>query len=186
MEGEEFLTINPETFCDKNCWQYKDLQKLCAKLGLGGKGSRENLEEKLSDWHRMRNDYYEEDYQYAPQQPETHFPMNVHGNNFALMHIDVKVSKSAHKRRRSSIHKLDENHRAVVDPIMLRPICKEDNPTPRKSILKKVRTTSPMRVVIPESPSTVKLSKLQFSPFNGVKIISHRHELCISPFDLCD
>jgi hypothetical protein len=193
MDGEEFLTINPETFSDTKCWQYKDLQKLCAKLELGGKGSRLDLENRLCNWHRTRNDCDEADFS---DETNSHFPMNVPGNNFSLMHINVKVAKKQTKKRRSSIHRLDEQYGVIIDAQLLRPICR-DNVTPGKSILKKIRSGSPKRLFAlddereceNQSPSkhpATKLSKLQFSPFNGVKIISHRHELCISPFDICD
>ena len=185
MEGEEFLTINPESFSDPKYWHYKDLQKLCAKLQLGGRGSRNSLEEKLINWHRTRHNE-----QSSRSPNDSHFPMNVPGNNFSLLHINVKAAKNRTKKRRSSIHNLHEPNGALVDPLLLRPIVGDCN-TPRKSILKKRRVGSPVRTVLPENgndglPTSTKLSKLQFSPFNGVKIISHRYSICSSPFDLCD
>ncbi len=37
MEGEEFLTINPDTLSDRGQWRYRDLQLLCMRLSLGGR-----------------------------------------------------------------------------------------------------------------------------------------------------
>lgn len=35
-------------------WSYRDLQLLCMRLHLGGKGKRVELVEKLLDWHRKQ------------------------------------------------------------------------------------------------------------------------------------
>mmetsp|Transcript_26718 Transcript_26718/g.39688 ORF Transcript_26718/g.39688 Transcript_26718/m.39688 type:complete len:182 (-) Transcript_26718:96-641(-) len=180
MEGQEYVAINPDTLSDKAHWTYADLRKLCCKLSLGGKGSREELEQKLRDWHRARNNWTGT----VSCQSEL-FPMNVPGNNFSLLQINVRESKKkTTKRRRSSVVGLEEDKSAVVDPLLLRPFRKEANVpvTPSKGILKKPTT---LRAVDTENTPPTKLARLQFSPFNGVKIISHRQSL-YSPFGFYD
>ena len=173
MEGQEYLAINPDTLSDTNMWTYKDLQKLCSKLSLGGKGTRDCLEAKLISWHRERGD--------AEELEEEKFEMNVPGNNFSLLQIDVKPSKIKGKkvRRNSSLLRLDDTTERV-SPSILRPLNVQ---TPMKSILKKRPSLLDMDLdegyendeqAINCTPK--KLSKLTFSPFNGVKVISHRHE----------
>jgi hypothetical protein len=48
---ESFVVINPACLGEAG-WSYRDLQLLCMKLGLGGKGSREQLINKLHTWNR--------------------------------------------------------------------------------------------------------------------------------------
>lgn len=87
MEGDEYLTINPEMLSNVNAWSYRDLQKLSKKVGLSSKGKRDELVENLCLWHRCRidaktlvsiidvgNDHNEEILE-----------MNVCGNNFAML-----------------------------------------------------------------------------------------------------
>ena len=33
MEGEQYITFNPDTFADQTLWTYRDLQKLSKKVG---------------------------------------------------------------------------------------------------------------------------------------------------------
>lgn len=82
MEGEQYITFNPDTFADQALWTYRDLQKLSKKIGkkmnekhllcvavhlsfaylpsiyigLNAKLKREELEENLRLWHRSRID----------------------------------------------------------------------------------------------------------------------------------
>mmetsp|Transcript_23218 Transcript_23218/g.39325 ORF Transcript_23218/g.39325 Transcript_23218/m.39325 type:complete len:192 (+) Transcript_23218:112-687(+) len=180
MQGQEYLTINPDTFSDANTWSYKDLQILCKKLALGGRGTRDCLEEKLFSWHRER--------QHEDKPEEEKFEMNVPGNNFSLLQINVEPSKKVGKntkRRKSSLLGLDDAT-TEVNPSILRPF----NPqTPSKGILKKRPahldmesleldewTNATPRDQESNAFTPKKLSKLTFSPFNGVKVISHRHE----------
>lgn len=182
MQGQEYLTINPDTFSDRNTWSYRELQKLCGKLSLGGRGTRESLEDKLISWHRERV--------HTEEPEEEKFEMNVPGNNFSLLQMNVEPSKMKGKqaRRRSSIVGLNDTTEKV-SPSMLRPITVSH--TPNKGILKKRPANLEMDAmentneVVKESSSTAakellttprKLAKLTFSPFNGVKVISHRHE----------
>lgn len=50
---DPYVTINPEMLNDPT-WSYRDLQLLCMRLHLGGKGKRVELVEKLLDWHRKQ------------------------------------------------------------------------------------------------------------------------------------
>ena len=173
MQGQEYLTINPDTFSDTNIWSYKDLQKLCSKLSLGGRGTRDALEEKLCYWHRDRE-------QTEDEPEEEKFEMNVPGNNFSLLQINVQPSKIKGKksRRKSSLLGFDEATEKV-SPSILRPFCPQ---TPSKGILKKRPANLEMNAIeaaataAPVNYTPRKLSKLTFSPYNGVKVISHRHE----------
>lgn len=181
MQGQEYLTINPDTFSDRNTWSYKELQKLCGKLSLGGRGTRDSLEDKLIGWHRERV--------HTEEPEEEKFEMNVPGNNFSLLQMNVEPSKIKGKqaRRRSSIVGLNDTTEKV-SPSMLRPITVAH--TPNKGILKKRPANLEMDAigvtneVFEETAAATmnnmttprKLAKLTFSPFNGVKVISHRHE----------
>ncbi len=90
MDGEQFIAINPATLEDRNYFSYRDLQKLCLKLNLGASGRREELEEKLKAWNRGRlNNGI--GMIGALNENEESIPMNVEGNNFALLKVDVKV-----------------------------------------------------------------------------------------------
>ena len=174
MEGEEYIAINPDTLHDSSHWSYRDLQKLCRKLNLGGKGSRSILEQKLLTWHRERPC----DEESAAEM----FEMNVPGNNFSLLQVNVVPSSRKKASRRSSIG-LDDD-KMIVDPIVLKPFKNnkvEDTP---KGILKKRPSYFDIEIIdndddIPNS-SSKKLSKLTFSPYNGVKVISHRHKDLVS------
>jgi hypothetical protein len=55
MDKHTLVTLNAELLDDKDTFSYRDLQKLCVRLQLGGKGKREDLVEKLQDWHRSRS-----------------------------------------------------------------------------------------------------------------------------------
>ena len=43
MEGEMFLTINPDTLNDDSLWTYRDLQLISTQLGLKANLKRSNL-----------------------------------------------------------------------------------------------------------------------------------------------
>ena len=94
--------------------------------------------------------------------------MNVPGNNFALLQLQVRAKKVKRKRRSTIFGFGDENF-GVVSPSYLKPLTAEDCATPRKSILK-----GNCENIM--NQSSAKLSKLKFSPFNGVKVIRHRNE----------
>ena len=203
MEGEEIIVYNPFLF-DESYWTYRKLQKLCLKLSLSGKGTRNELENRLKEWNKQR-DYnnFEENY-----------PMNVTGNNFTLLSINIQESKKKKKKVREKNEKRkkkrkrlsfneEKNDVITVDPILIRPIQRNNNnclistvslddntnntnnnnsiyTTPTKGILKK---SNPSEFSLTDNESETsdnhpfKMNKLQFSPFNGVKIISHRYSL---------
>lgn len=89
---EKYIAINPDTFDDKDQWSYRDLQKLCVELQLGGRGSRQELVKKLCRWHRDR-DVVDEDAEIVLDDTNDTLPMNVIGNNFTLLPIRVRESK---------------------------------------------------------------------------------------------
>jgi hypothetical protein len=178
MEGQQYLTINPDTLNDRDLWSFRDLQLLCVKLSLGGKGSRIELEDKLRQWHRIRNEVINK------EPHEELIPMNVSGNNFALLqiHVTERSERSTLKRRRSSILNIENDYKepAPVSPTILRPL-RNENTTPGKSILKRQNS---IQICGDENDHNCnnninngnKLAKLKFSPFNGVKVIAHRYD----------
>ena len=94
MEGENFITINPATLDDETMWSYRDIQRLAKKAGINAKQKRTSLVEALLVWHRDRtddgkalvmDDCIEDDL----------IEMNVCGNNFALLSIDVQAGFSS-------------------------------------------------------------------------------------------
>lgn len=212
MEGEEYYVYNPDIF-DDNYWTYKELQKLCLKLNINHKGTRNNLEKRLKKWHKERkieinenknndnnennnenNDYFEENY-----------IMNVNGNNFSLLKIEIKQQQQeeqeeqqeeeqedAKKKKENSSQKkkrklnlsdnMNNNEVISFDPSFINPIQSyNDCITPRKGILKRSKTfessLNDNNQFDNYDNQSFKSNKLQFSPFNGVKIISNRYSI---------
>lgn len=50
--NQQYYSINPGTFDNIEVWKYKDLQTLCKSLKINAKGSRPELIERLTYWHR--------------------------------------------------------------------------------------------------------------------------------------
>jgi hypothetical protein len=139
------------------------------KLGIGGKGSRAVLQEKLISWHRKRSKGN------TPNNPvgddEDHhqvenIPMNVIGNNFSMLDVreEVKSLKAAsavwssHNELERSINQLKPSRGQWSSK---RGILRRDDNSDFADILKSMKSTS----------------RLSFSPFNAVKIIPNRVEL---------
>jgi hypothetical protein len=169
MEGEQYYVINPDTLSDCEHWSYQDLQKLCIKLKLGGRGSRNMLESKLQDWHRNR------DVRGRANDDEEIIPMNVRVNNFSLLQIKLTEKTSVKRRKSSSFFRQENNRQEIVSPTILRPL--KDSTTPGKSILKRAVENSEENLsdnIQSYQQTPMKLAKLKFSPFNGVKVIANR------------
>lgn len=130
--------------------------------------------ENLKAWHRHRKDGTQTIVQDTNSEDTENIDMNVVGNNFSILEIHVKPrsKKGCVKSKRKSIVGLAEREQGIVSPTLLRPL-RSDGGTPGKSILKRQGGERC------ETPN--KLSNICFSPFNGVKIISHRDELPHSP-----
>jgi len=197
MEGDSFITANPFTFHDDRSWSYADLRQLCKRFNIGANGSREELVAKLIEWHRKRDAYGNSTVVNDPDNEEN-IPMNVHGNNFAVLNLNV-VPQSAEKRSRSKQRILKSADVIKACPMSLKPLqlASLTVGTPSKSILK--RTESPTSVDRAEMDSQCstssdstgaagsragissttttpgKLDKITFSPFNAVKVIPHRN-----------
>jgi len=172
MKNNEYLVANPDTFQNPEIWTYRDLQKLCVKLSLGGKGSRAELLQKLEAWHRQRET--------DKSQRENGISMNVAGNNFSLLEINVRPTKCKRKRRSSIIDSSRKDIGSTVSPTLLRPLQRINCDTPSKSILKNISNYSENSKDI----GTNKMAKLTFSPFNGVKLIENRYHLPMDFFSL--
>lgn len=105
-----FVSINPALLADER-WQYRDLQKLCMSLGLGGRGNRSALVDKLRRWNRTEFDQTKQ----SAHPDEVSLP-----SNFTLLDLGISVRKS------------NENNPELT-PLTSRPPRNEDG-TP-KSIL---------------------------------------------------
>ena len=94
MEGHQIITLNPQMFEDCSVWAYADLQKLCTKLGLSGKGKRAELEMRLRQWHKARtvegHCMPTVEGTGGEDAPDSFFPLNVDGSNFSIFHVNVK------------------------------------------------------------------------------------------------
>ena len=141
---------------------FPDLQRLCKRLELGGKGSRGSLVAKLTAWHRHRSPS-----RAAPSSPtsEAH-DMNVAGQRFALLNVHVApnannsspsgllaafcgglspgggqtfpLRKLAAKKRRHSIVGGEENNVECVSPRLLNPLKRSAScPTPKSAMKSK-------------------------------------------------
>lgn len=183
MEGEQFLTYNFATFSkDAGVWSYRDIQKLCVSLGISARGKRGQLVRKLAEWHRSR---YEDDSCLVPlidPSSEENIPMNVLGNNFGLLPVNVTTEKSppssrSKSRKRKSLVASDDEP-AIVSPDVLRPLEKRESCGSPRSILKRKRDTptidSEKKIVAENRNSIQKMEHIMFSPYNAVQIIAHR------------
>lgn len=135
MDGQSLITFNPDTFNDEVQWPYRQLQILCCQLNIGGKGNRQELLDRLFNWHRLRSEENQEN-----------IDMNVVGNNFAIMGLNVqeKVQSAKKPNKRNSIlgNSTVNSKCLSVSPSLLRPLKQETcTPTPTKSILKKRQTS---------------------------------------------
>ena len=183
MEGERFLTYNFATFSkDAGVWSYRDIQKLCVSLGISARGKRGQLVRKLAEWHRSR---YEDDSCLVPlvdPSSEENIPMNVLGNNFGLLPVNVTTekptapSKSKSRKRKSLVALEDEP--AIVSPDVLRPLERRESCGSPRSILKRKRETptidSEKKTTAQNRNSIQKMEHIMFSPYNAVQIIAHR------------
>ena len=190
MEGQQYYTINPDTFVDSDLWSYRDLQKLAKAVGIKANVDRLSLISNLQTWHRLRKNGTQTLVETGQEGKKVeNFDMNVIGNNFAILAVNVKENtsqKSTSSKRRISIVGLGDNESGIVSPTLLRPLRPEPG-TPGKSCLKKpklssnqessLENSSPSNRMEPVTPTTKRLSNICFSPFNSVKVIAHRDEL---------
>ena len=79
---QPYVTINPALLHDSR-WAYRDLQLLCQRLGLGGRGDRLHLIHKLRTWNRTHFSSY------------TTQPITAAASNFALLCINSGGNKYA-------------------------------------------------------------------------------------------
>lgn len=169
MEGEQYLAINPDTLSDTTQWSYRDIQKLCMRLQLGGRGSRDVLEERLIGWHRRRK-HSKTVLNRVEHPEEVTLQMNVVGNNFSILRMNVAEKENRRRRsngRRNSL--VPENGAdVIVSPTILKPLrMNPDREAAIVGILKGCREE-------PRAQTPKRLDHITFSPFNGVKVIPHR------------
>jgi hypothetical protein len=139
-----YITFNPEMLDDET-WTYRDLQKLSMKLGLGGKGGREQLVEKLKQWHKQQFN------------EERHGP----GSNFALLEVEVPACLLQPDATPASPSKGAAP--SLLSPLKINPAKKTQEGLPIGILSPSKRNT----------PSAQK-KRLSFSIFNGTKIIPDR------------
>ncbi len=179
MEGQQYLTVNPNTFDDTSTWTYRDLQKLSMVVGLKGNSSRTQLVENLQKWNRTRKDGTKTLVEAASMDEEhstENLDMNVDGNNFAILAVQVKGSKNGKRSgKRKSMIGLGNNDSGIVSPTLLRPLSRRDNEpgTPGRSCMK--RNDNDNEALSPRPLN--RKPNICFSPFNGVKVIAHREEM---------
>ena len=117
------VTLNAELLDDKNAFSYADLRSLCKRLNLGGNGKRHVLVQRLREWHRARSPVKSPsspppraarsrslsspfamgsmasdtpspvDFDPSAANDENQLPMNVPGQRFALLNINVAPAK---------------------------------------------------------------------------------------------
>ena len=143
------VTINAELLDDKDAFSYRDIQKLCCKLNLGGKGKREELVAKLKSWHRSRSPASVKSSQSSPSVGTAAMPMNVIGQRFCMLAVNVSSKKmpgsaekcaesgtfvKGKKRRASLVGTHDEPE--VVSPRLLKPLESKNDLLSPKSAMK--------------------------------------------------
>lgn len=168
--------MNPDTLCNEKVWAYRDLQLLCMKLGIGGKGSRTSLEHKLISWHRARskgrailnrvNNSESGDSQDHAQ--VENMPMNVIGNNFSM--LDMRGEVKSFRAATAVWDSFNELEKSVNE---LRP--SRGQWSSNRGILR--RDDNSDFADVQKSMKKSASSKLTISPFNSVKIIPHRVQL---------
>lgn len=59
QEVPAYLSLNAGLFDSTQHWSYNDLRRLAKKLGLSGAGSRAQIVERLSSWHREQREHHQ-------------------------------------------------------------------------------------------------------------------------------
>ena len=79
------IAIEPASFDDHDVWSYRDLQRLCMRVGLSGGGARATLVRRLRTYHRSRSERELAEV----RSHEAAWPMNVCGQNLHLVDVNV-------------------------------------------------------------------------------------------------
>lgn len=103
--------LNAELFDSPDSFSYRDIQRLCVRLKLGGKGKREVLVFKLQEWHRSRSPPEKSFKQRSSSSNDSDsdsdtsdsHPMNVIGQRFCLMPINVAADPRKLLKNNSNI-----------------------------------------------------------------------------------
>jgi hypothetical protein len=180
-----YVTINPDLLRDA-AWQFRDLQLLCMRLGLGGRGTRSELVERLLAWHRKC--FHKKQSEAMEEDEEDDHPLSIskrmkHASNFSLLQFDTSAMLQATSSvtpppaasSTPPLSPFNDDHAngplasvtvsaslpQLLTPLLYRTARKHDG-TPRSILSPSMRPKS----------STKRLS---FSVFNGVKLIPDRH-----------
>jgi hypothetical protein len=194
---QAYITINPEML-NSELWSYRDLQLLCMRLQLGGRGKKQELIDKLLAWHTQQHN--------AEKQDE-----GIAGCNFALLDLGYKLPQqndsseqqqfdptSAKKTLKSQQQQHQQSHLSQLTPLVpcsaqrqqrnadgtLRSILSPPfrNAATGKSTNKQVKPASRLaqfaaQIAEEERQHNQSSTKrLSFSVFNGVKLIPPREE----------
>ena len=202
MEGQEFLTINPDTLNDTNIWSYRDLQKISKALNIKANDKRHVLINHLQQWHRMRVDGTRTVLNDANDTTSEAIDMNVIGNNFSIFAMNVKAKDHStsdnnpttttddatnvghnHKRRktcRDSIVAIGNGESGLISPTLLRPL-RPEPATPGKSCLK---STSAYVSYTPLNHTTTSTAANDAGNENAPPSARKRFaNICFSPFN---
>ena len=198
MDGSHLLTINPATLDDESLWSYADLQKLAKALDVRASGKRNELVERLMDWHKTRTG---DGHSLVAQDGAEDIPLNVDGANFAILSMHIRprspvaesvgaptmVSRSASRSPVRSPMRSGLGGCYATDAVgsvkkSTSLVGLSDSPLiVSPTLLKPLAPTTPSRTPgksALKSPgkSGVKASRIKFSPYNGTKVIPNRRE----------
>ena len=180
-----YVTINPDMLRDA-AWNFRDLQLLCMRLRLGGRGTRDQLVERLLAWHRKcfhKREDLEDD--------EDDHPLSIrkrmkYASNFSLLQFDTSAimqqtaiadptaaaaepapttpplspPNDGHANGPLAHVTVSSSLPQLLTPLIYRTARKQDG-TPRSIISPSMRPKSSAK-------------RLSFSVFNGVKLIPSR------------
>lgn len=176
-----YVTINPDMLREA-AWNFRDLQLLCMRLGLGGRGTRDQLVERLLAWHRKCFRKKEAD---EEEEEEDDHPLSIrkrmkYASNFSLLQFDTSAMMQAsaapapveaapttpplspidaHANAPLASVTVSSSLPQLLTPLLYRTARRPDG-TPRSILSPSMRPKSAKR--------------LSFSVFNGVKLIPSR------------
>ena len=177
LSTQGYFTLNPGCF-DLQSWEQKSLQKLCAKLGIKAKGSREDLVRRLQQFHN--------DHRAAFGAGAFHnIGVDIHSPNKTSFKVDEKyVSPMVCRSNGGSILKRlqDANNALALDRMdIAEDIDTDDVLMQGNENYSNGGTKTPSRT--PKKPQSRKTTggksarRIAFSPYNQVKLIPNRRDV---------
>ena len=177
LSTQGYFTLNPGCF-DLQSWEQKSLQKLCAKLGIKAKGSREDLVRRLQQFHN--------DHRAAFGAGAFHnIGVDIHSPNKTSFKVDEKyVSPMVCRSNGGSILKRlkDANNALALDSMdIAEDIDTDDVLMQGNENYSNGGTKTPSRT--PQKTPSRKTTggksarRIAFSPYNQVKLIPNRRDV---------